>query len=69
VVMIGDGNRRATAMIGCHAESDEPVARSAHEQGKRSDNGAATTRVAHDEPKIEAARMNQQALEDIGVAA
>ena len=30
---------------------------------------AAADQVAHDEPKIEAARMNQQTLEDIGVAA
>ena len=52
---------------------------SAHERGKRCDNGrqailqparrATTNQVAHDEPEIEAARMNQQALEDIGVAA
>jgi hypothetical protein len=30
---------------------------------------AGADQVAHDEPEIEAARMNQQALEDIGVAA
>jgi hypothetical protein len=30
---------------------------------------AAADQVAHDEPEIEAARMNQQALEDIRVAA
>src|ERR1700738_3046491 len=30
---------------------------------------AAADQVTHDEPEIEAPRMNQQALEDIGVAA
>src|ERR1700674_260935 len=29
---------------------------------------AVADQVAHDEPEIEASRMNQQALEDIGVA-
>ena len=58
---------------------DQPASESAQEQGKRSDNGrrailqparrTATNQVAHDESEIEAARMNQQALEDIGVAA
>ena len=70
----------AAAMIGCHAEivtSQRRVAPKSN--GKRSDDGrrailqparrAAADQVAHDEPKIEAARMNQQALEDIGVTA
>jgi hypothetical protein len=69
VVVVGDVTGRAAAMIGCHAENyDKPVAGSAHERGKRSDKAcqailqparrAATNQVAHDEPKIEAARMN-----------
>jgi hypothetical protein len=58
---------------------DQPALGSAQEQQKRSYDGcrailqparrAAADQVAHDEPEIEAARMNQQALEDIGVAA
>src|SRR6202162_2664241 len=59
-------------------KGEEPVVGSAHERGERSDNGrqailqparrAATNQVAHDEPEIEAASMNQQALRR-GVAA
>ena len=80
MVVVGDvtGARSGHDWLPC-GNSDEPVAGSAHERGKRSDNGrqailqparrAAADQVAHDEPEIEAARMNQQALEDIGVAA
>jgi hypothetical protein len=57
---------------------DQPASSSVQEHQKRGDEGrrailqparrAAADQV-HDEPEIEAARMNQQALEDIGVAA
>ena len=80
VVVRGDGNQRTAAMSGCHAENrDQPALGSAQEHQKRRDDGrrailqparrAAADQVAHDEPEIEAARMNQQALEDIDVAA
>src|SRR5271155_3927905 len=58
---------------------DQPALGSAQEQQNRGYDGcrailqparrATTNQVAQDEPKIEAAGMNQQALEDIGVAA
>ena len=80
MVVIGDGNQRTAAMSGCHAEIATSQRRGAPRSNrKRSDDGrrailqparrAAADQVAHDEPEIEAPRMNQQALEDIGVAA
>src|SRR5580704_6645926 len=77
---MSDGNQRTAAMSGCHAENrDRPALGSAQEHQERVYEGhrailqparrTASDQVAHDEPKIEAARMNQQALEDIGVAA
>src|SRR6202163_1456679 len=67
-------------MSGWHAENrDQPALGSAQEHQKRGNDGcrailqparrAAADQVAHDEPEIEAPRMNQQALEDIRVAA
>ena len=67
-------------MIGCHAEivtsqwrvapmSEESVAITVARAILQPARRAATNQVAHDEPEIEAASMNQQALEDIGVAA
>ena len=79
-MVIGDANQRTAAVSGSACGNrNEPAAGSADERGKRGDNGrqailqparrAAADQAAHDEPKIEAARMNQQALEDIGVTA
>ena len=58
---------------------DQPASGSAQEHQKRGEDGCrailqparrtAAEQVAHDEPEIEAPRMNQQALEDIRVAA
>ena len=58
---------------------DQPASGSAQQHQKRGDDGrravlqparrAAADQVANDEPEIEAASMNQQALEDIRVAA
>ena len=58
---------------------DQPASSSAQEHHKRGDDDrwailqparrAAADQVAHDEPEIEAPRMDQQALEDIGVTA
>ena len=68
-------------MSGCHGVKSRPasVGERLEEQGKRSDNGrrailqparrTATNQVAHDEPEIEGARMNQHALENVRVAA
>jgi hypothetical protein len=80
VVVIGDGNQRIVATSGCQAEIAANQRRGcAQEHQKRGDEScrailqparrAAADQVAHDEPEIEAPRMNQQALEDIGVAA
>jgi hypothetical protein len=49
--------------------SEESVAINGRQAILRPARLAATNQVAHDEPEIEAARMNQQTLEDIGVAA
>ena len=64
--------------VGC-GNREQPASGSAQEQQKRGHDGrrailqparrAAADQVAQDEPEIEAPRMNQQALEDIGVAA
>src|SRR6202051_3246049 len=79
MVVIGDGSQRTAAMSGRHAEIAANQRRgSAQEHQKRGHDScrailqparrAAANQVAHDEPEIEAPRMNQQALEDISVA-
>jgi hypothetical protein len=60
-------------------KSDQPASESAQKQQPRGAGGhrailqsarrAVTDQVAHDQPEVEASRMNQQALEDIRVAA
>jgi hypothetical protein len=79
MVVVGDLTGRAAAIIGC----DAATVRSQRRVAPRSDESIAITvarrtcsprgvplpKVAQDEPEIAAARMNQQTLEDIGVAA
>src|ERR1700685_1619421 len=79
-MVIGEGNQSTAVVkwVPC-GDRDQPALGSAQEHQERGYDGcrailqparrAATNQVAHDEPEIEAARMNQQALEDIGVAA
>src|SRR5580704_13595847 len=65
--------------MGAGGNRDQPASGSAQEHQNRGYDGrqvnlkparrAAADQVAHDEPEIEVASMNQQALEDIGVAA
>jgi hypothetical protein len=80
VVVIGDRKQRTAAISGCHAEIATSHRRGAPRSTKSAvmkvagailqpARRAAADQVAHDEPEIEAARMNQQALEDIRVAA
>ena len=79
MVVIGDGNaHRRYEWLPC-GNRGQPASGSAQEHQKRGYDGrqvilqparrAAADQVAHDEPEIEAASMNQQALEDIRVAA
>src|SRR5580704_15781789 len=80
VVVVGDVTGRAAAMIGCHAK----IVKNQRQVAPMSDKSIAITvarrscsprgvplpiRWRMTSPRLKAARMNQQTLEDIGVAA
>ena len=80
MVAIGDGSQRATAMSGRHVRNRGQAASDCGQEHQKcgddscrailqSARRAAAEQVAHNEPEVEAPGMNQQALEDIGVAA